>query len=113
MPETESHCIRPQTLAKQGFMSQRPALKISVRQHGGTTSLDLAGDITLFNSATGQTSPLYEAGSAAAAANNREIADYLFEASDYKPQTTLLVLDAVVDGKLPWLTLPGGPIAVG
>jgi anti-sigma B factor antagonist len=50
MPETESHCIRPQTLAKQGFMSQRPALKISVRQHGGTTILDLAGDITLFNS---------------------------------------------------------------
>jgi anti-sigma B factor antagonist len=31
-------------------MSQRPALRISARQHGETTILDLAGDITLFNS---------------------------------------------------------------
>lgn len=31
-------------------MSQRPALKISARQHGEITILDLTGDITLFNS---------------------------------------------------------------
>src|SRR5258708_39138559 len=33
-----------------GLMLQRPPLKISARQVGGTTVLDLTGDITLFNS---------------------------------------------------------------
>jgi anti-sigma B factor antagonist len=33
-----------------GFMQSRPSLKISVRQLGDTTILDLSGDITLFNS---------------------------------------------------------------
>src|SRR5258708_21823050 len=33
-----------------GLMPQRPPLKISARQVGGTTVLDLTGDITLFNS---------------------------------------------------------------
>lgn len=33
-----------------GFMPQRPPLKISARQVGGITVLDLTGDITLFNS---------------------------------------------------------------
>jgi len=32
------------------FMPQRPPLKISARQEGGITILDLTGDITLFNS---------------------------------------------------------------
>jgi len=31
-------------------VSQRPAIKISTRQQGATTILDLTGDITLFNS---------------------------------------------------------------
>src|SRR5258707_2011185 len=31
-------------------VSQRPAIKISTRQEGSTTILDLTGDITLFNS---------------------------------------------------------------
>ena len=31
-------------------VSQRPAIKISTRQQGATTILDLIGDITLFNS---------------------------------------------------------------
>ncbi len=31
-------------------VSQRPAIKISIRQEGSTTVLDLTGDITLFNS---------------------------------------------------------------
>ena len=33
-----------------GLMSQRPPMKISTRQQGDATILDLAGDITLFNS---------------------------------------------------------------
>jgi len=33
-----------------GLMPQRPPLEISARQVGGITVLDLAGDITLFNS---------------------------------------------------------------
>ena len=33
-----------------GLMPQRPPLKISARQVGGITVLDLTGDITLFNS---------------------------------------------------------------
>jgi len=33
-----------------GLMPQRPPLEISARQVGGTTVLDLTGDITLFNS---------------------------------------------------------------
>ena len=33
-----------------GLMPQRPLLKISARQVGGITVLDLTGDITLFNS---------------------------------------------------------------
>jgi anti-sigma B factor antagonist len=55
-PAAETHG-EPKAIASGGkvwqnivSVSQRPAIKISTRQQGTTTILDLTGDITLFNS---------------------------------------------------------------
>ena len=44
------HCILPDSLAKEGTVTPGSTIKISTRQLGGVTILDLIGDITLFNS---------------------------------------------------------------
>jgi len=43
-------CIWRHSLAKQGTVPSGPPIKISTRQLGEVTVLDLVGDITLFNS---------------------------------------------------------------
>ena len=48
-------------------------------------------------------------GFVAANANNPELVRYLFDAQKSRATQSLLVVDAVVNGKLPW-TLPGGDI---
>jgi len=46
----KTRCIQYDSLAKEGTVTPGPPIKISTRQLGGITILDMVGDITLFNS---------------------------------------------------------------
>ena len=61
------------------------------------------------NAASGEVNPNYVAGSAAANANSRAIGQWLFQPYGYQSQTTLTVVDAVMNGQLS-IDLGGGPI---
>ncbi|MFC3079060.1 TonB-dependent receptor domain-containing protein [Phenylobacterium terrae] len=62
------------------------------------------------NAATGEVNPNYVAGSPAAQANSREVADWMFEDYGYNSRADLFVADAVVNGKFDSLNLAGGDI---
>lgn len=74
-------------------------------QYFNPFSTGIAGHAT-----TGQVNPFYVPGSAAANANNAEIAEWMSEAYAFKGETTLTVFDATINGELPWDFLPGGRI---
>ena len=61
------------------------------------------------NAASGETNPNFVAGSAAANANSRAIGQWLFQPYGYQSETTLTVVDAVMNGQLS-IDLGGGPI---
>ena len=61
------------------------------------------------NAASGETNPNYVAGSAAANANSRAIGQWLFQPYGYQSETTLTVVDAVINGQSN-LDFGGGPI---
>ncbi|MFA5600259.1 MAG: TonB-dependent receptor [Phenylobacterium sp.] len=62
------------------------------------------------NAATGEVNPGYVEGSAAAAANSREIADWMFENYAFSSRSDLFVADAVINGRFDGLNLAGGDI---
>lgn len=61
------------------------------------------------NAASGETNPAFVPGSAAAAANSRAIGEWLFQPYGYQSETTLTVVDAVLNGEAP-IDLGAGPI---
>ncbi|MDP3590961.1 TonB-dependent receptor domain-containing protein, partial [Phenylobacterium sp.] len=61
------------------------------------------------NAASGEVNPNFVAGSAAANANSRAIGQWLFQPYGYQSETTLTVVDAVMNGQLS-IDLGGGPI---
>ena len=61
------------------------------------------------NAASGEVNPSFVAGSAAANANSRAIGQWLFQPYGYQSETTLTVVDAVMNGQLS-IDLGGGPI---
>ena len=61
------------------------------------------------HAASGEVNPNFVPGSAAANANSRAIGEWLFQPYGYQSETTLTVIDAVMNGQLP-IDFGGGPI---